>query len=97
MLTVQHDNRGNACSYERGGRRKVFVTDISRDMAHRERSNQGDQGVREMTCYKDRTYCVLTECKRFKTCESALTEAVKANANRAGMDISQTDEMECFE
>lgn len=50
-----------------------------------------------MTCYKDRTYCVLTECKKFQTCARALSEVVKDNAKLAGMDVSQTDEMECFE
>ena len=33
-----------------------------------------------MLCYKDKTWCVFKDCKKFNKCEDALTDKVKLDA-----------------
>ena len=51
-----------------------------------------------MMCYKDRAFCVMTECKKFSGCKYALTEQVDKDAKDFGLPISMDDvEKECYE
>jgi hypothetical protein len=50
-----------------------------------------------MICYKDRTFCVMAECKKYKTCPYAATEQLEQDAKAFGLPIAMSDEWECFE
>jgi len=59
-----------------------------------------------MLCYKDRTFCNDKDCKKFNTCERALTEEVRLYAEvwwktfntSYGVPIAiYTDRLECYE
>lgn len=42
-----------------------------------------------MICYRDRTYCSAIDCLNFTGCWRALTDEVRADAERIGLPISQ--------
>lgn len=35
-----------------------------------------------MLCFRDKTWCTQSQCKKWKECEDALTEQVKAEAEK---------------
>lgn len=35
-----------------------------------------------MICYKDKTWCTFSECKRSKDCKSFLTDKIKEDADK---------------
>ncbi len=54
-----------------------------------------------MLCYKDKTWCVLKDCRHWNSCPEALTEdVIYAAIGWWGDDdapIMQSDEFKCFE
>ena len=55
-----------------------------------------------MLCYLDKTFCPFKDCKYFDTCERALTENIKKDAEKAGLPICQfvdtpDNKPECYE
>lgn len=42
-----------------------------------------------MMCYRDRTFCPFSECKKLRACGTALTEEIKEQAKKAGLYTSQ--------
>jgi len=54
-----------------------------------------------MMGYKDRTWCVSTDCRLFNTCDRALTDAVKEAAikwwGNSSAPFTQSNQFECFE
>lgn len=51
-----------------------------------------------MLCYKDRTYCPFSIlCRDGYTCDRALTDKIKKDAEKFGLPISQFNDFpECF-
>jgi hypothetical protein len=39
--------------------------------------------------YRDKTFCVNTDCPEFSECDRALTDEIREEAKKAGMLISQ--------
>lgn len=53
-----------------------------------------------MICYRDRTFCPATECQKFSSCPSALTESVQTGAELAGLPIARftnPSALKCYE
>ena len=55
-----------------------------------------------MLCYRDKEFCRLSKCKKFDSCDDALTDKVRADAikwrgNGKALIASSSRERKCFE